>query len=81
MEGKVREHHRFLLARFLSEWEWYEEEITVLDQRIEEQIRPFESAAALWQTMPGISRVTACNLIAEIGVRMEQFPSAQHLAS
>ena len=25
--------------------------------------------------------MTACNLVAEIGVKMEQFPSAQHLAS
>jgi transposase len=81
LEGRVREHHRFLLARFLREWEWYEEEITALDRRIEEQIRPFESAVALWQTMPGVSRVTACNLVAEVGIRMEQFPSAQHLAS
>lgn len=63
LKGKVREHHRFLLARFLREWEWYEEEITVLDQRIEKQIRPFESAAALWQTMPRISRVTKAGKI------------------
>lgn len=81
LEGRVREHHRFLLGRFLREWEWYENEIAALDQRIEEQIQLFESAATLWQTMPGVSRVTACNLVAEIGVRMEQFPSAQHLAS
>jgi transposase len=81
LEGRVREHHRFLLSRFLREWEWYEEEITALDQRIERQIDPFESALTLWQTMPGVSRVTACTLVAEIGVRMEQFPSAQHLAS
>jgi len=32
LEGRVREHHRFLLARFLREWEWYEEEIAALDQ-------------------------------------------------
>jgi transposase len=81
LEGRVREHHRFLLAKFLSEWEWYEEEIASLDHRIEEQIRPFEVAATLWQTIPGVSQVTAWSLVAEIGVRMEQFPSAQHLAS
>jgi transposase len=33
------------------------------------------------QTIPGVDRVTACNLVAEIGVDMNQFPSAQHLAS
>ena len=81
LEGRVREHHRFLLAKFLREWDWYEEEIASLDHRIGEQIRPFALAVALWQTIPGISEVTAWSLVAEIGVRMEQFPSAQHLAS
>jgi transposase len=81
LEGRVREHHRFLLAKFLREWDWYEEEIASLDHRIEEQIRPFAFAVAFWQTIPGISQVTAWSLVAEIGVRMEQFPSAQHLAS
>jgi len=32
-------------------------------------------------TVPGIEAVAAANIIAEIGVNMEQFASAQHLAS
>lgn len=28
-----------------------------------------------------MDRVTACNLVAEIGVDMKQFPTTQHLAS
>lgn len=59
LEGRVREHHQFLLARLLREWEWYEEEIASLDQQIEQQIRRFASAVTLWQTMPGASLVTA----------------------
>lgn len=81
LEGRVREHHRFLLAKFLRERDWYEVEIASLNHRIEEQIRPFAFAVALWQTIPGISQVTAWNLVAEIGVRMDEFPSAHHLAS
>jgi transposase len=81
LEGRVREHHRFLLGKFLREWEWYEEEIADMDQRIEEQIQPFAFGVALWQTLPGVSEVTAWSLVAEIGVKMEQFPSAHHLAS
>jgi transposase len=30
---------------------------------------------------PGIEEVAAANLVAEIGVNMAEFPSAQHLAS
>ena len=42
---------------------------------------PFEQAVALWESMPGVDHITACNLVAEVGVDMAQFPSGQHLAS
>ena len=52
-----------------------------MEAEIDKRIRPFETAVTLWQTIPGVERVTACNLVAELGVNMNQFPSAQHLAS
>jgi transposase len=81
LKGRVRDHHRFLLAEFLEEWDWFEHRIERLEAEIDKQINPFEQALALWQTMPGIDHVTACSLVAEIGVNMNQFPSPQHLAS
>jgi transposase len=81
LEGRVRDHHRFLLAEYLDEWEAIGQRITRMEGEIERRIGPFEYAVALWQTIPGIDRVTASNLVAEIGVNMGQFPSAQHLAS
>jgi transposase len=81
LEGRVRDHHRFLLGEFLDEWEALGERIARLEAQIDRQIRPFEPALALWQTIPGVDRVTACNLVAEIGVDMNQFPTAQQLAS
>src|SRR5215469_12207333 len=41
----------------------------------------YQQAVDLCLTIPGIEKVAATNLIAEIGVNMDQFPSAQHLAS
>lgn len=81
LEGRVRDHHRFLLAEFLDEWEALGDRIARLEAEIDRQIRPFEPAVTLWQTIPGVDRVTACNLVAEVGVDMHQFPTAQHLAS
>lgn len=81
LEGRVRDHHRFLLAQYLDEWEALGQRITRIEAEIDKQIRPFEPAVALWQTIPGVDRVTACNLVAEVGVDMNQFPTAQHLAS
>jgi transposase len=81
LEGRVREHHRFLLAEYLNEWDALGDRIRRIEAEIDTRVRPFESAATLWQTLPGVERVTACNLVAEIGVDMNQFPTAQHLAS
>ena len=41
----------------------------------------YQEAIALCTTIPGIEEVAAANLVAEIGVKMAQFPSAQHWAS
>lgn len=81
LEGRVREHHRFLLAEYLGEWDGLEDRIGRMEAEIDRRIRPFESAVTLWQTLPGVDRVTACSLVAEVGVNMQQFPTAQQLAS
>jgi transposase len=77
LAGQARDHHRLLL----DEWKAFGERIKRIEAGIDKRIRPFEQAVALWQTIPGVDRVTACNLVAEIGVDMKQFPTAQHLAS
>lgn len=81
LEGKVRDHHRFLLREFLDEWKALGERLRRIEQEIDRRIAPFEAAVTLWQSIPGMDRVTACNLVAEMGVNMAQFPSAHHLAS
>ncbi len=81
LAGRVRDHHRFMLAEYLDEWEALGERIRRMEAEIDKQIRPFEAAVALWRTIPGVERVTACSLVAEVGVDMRQFATAQHLAS
>jgi len=84
LEGKVRSHHRFLLRRLVDQIQFVEHEIGLLDERLEEiaQQRPeLSQAVARWDTIPGIDRVAAWALLAEIGDNMAQFPTAGHLAS
>jgi len=81
LQGRVRDHHRFLLKEFLEEWRALGARIQRIEEEIDRRIVPFEEAVTLWQSIPGMDRVTACNLVAELGVNMAQFPSAQHLAS
>jgi len=84
LKGRIREHHRFLLKRLLHQLRFVETEIELLDQRLE-QLRQRDSALAAavarWTTVPGVDRVAAWSLAAEIGVAMEQFPTAAHLGS
>jgi transposase len=84
LAGKIRSHHRFLLRRLLDQIQFVEHEIARLDERLEEiaQQRPeLSQAVARWDTIPGIDRVAAWALLAEIGDNMAQFPTAEHLAS
>jgi len=81
LEGRVRDHHRFLLREFLEEWRALAARIRRIEEEIDRRMAPFEEAATLWQSIPGMDHLTACSLVAELGVNMAQFPSAQHLAS
>jgi transposase len=55
--------------------------IAQFQERIEEQIRPFEAAVKTWASLPGIDRTTAWTMVAEMGAEMGQFPTAAHAAS
>jgi transposase len=81
LSGRVRPHHRFMLAQHLSHIDFLDEAITHLDQQIEEQMRPFAAALATWDSLPGINRRIAEILIAEMGADLQPFEDAQHLAS
>src|SRR5215831_9323746 len=84
LAGKIRSHHRFLLRRLVDQIQFAEHEIALLDERLEDigRQRPeLAQAVARWDTIPGIDRVAAWALLAEIGDNMSQFPTAEHLAS
>lgn len=81
LRGTVTEHHRFVLQQLLDQLAFLEGQIGAYDQRVMEATRPFAPMIARLDTIPGINRRTAENLIAEMGVNMAQFPTASHLAS
>lgn len=58
-----------------------EKSIARLEDEIHEHLEPYRTEYELLQTIPGVSERTASALLAEIGVNMEQFPTADHLAS
>jgi transposase len=81
LEGRVTAHHRFLLRELLDHLYFVESKMRRIEQEIEERLGPFQSEVARLCTIPGVDRVTAWGLLAEIGLNMSQFADARHLAS
>jgi transposase len=81
LEGRVTEHHRFLLAEMLDDLRHVEAKMNKVEAEIERRLRPFQDEVVRLCAIPGVDRVTAWGLISEIGLNMEQFPTAAHLAS
>jgi len=81
LDGRVEEHHRFMLAMQLDRIEQVEASIERLDQRIEEKLAPYREQHERLMQIPGIDRIGAAVIIAELGVDMSVFPSVRHAAA
>jgi transposase len=81
--GNVTGHHQFLLEQLLDHLAHLEEQLARFSERIEAALAPFvdESTFERLDAIPGVNRETIENVVAEIGVDMDQFPTAGHLAS
>jgi len=116
LTGRVRDHHRYLIAQHLVHLDFLDEQIDELAQQIARMIaadappdvppaggvrgesRPhaaeegateagagsvlaWAEAVELLDTIPGVGRTAAEQIVAEIGTDMERFASAAQLAS
>jgi transposase len=105
LAGRVREHHRFLIANHLTQIDFLDEQIAFFDAEIAKRIESpapspgqpdemdrtpdasscatqlsWEAAVALLDTIPGIGRRAAEQILAEIGPDMSRFPTEAHIA-
>lgn len=81
LAGSVRSHQRFLLRQLIDLIEVHESQIEELNREVEQRMRPFESPIELIDQIPGIGRQSAEQILAETGIDMSRFPTAQHFAS
>jgi transposase len=81
LEGKLEDHHRFLLKLQLDRLERVEGDLAVLEQHIQEKLAPYAAQLALLDEIPGIDWTLAAVIIAELGVDMSVFQSVSQLAS
>lgn len=81
LTGSVGQHQRFMMRQILSHIEFIEKRIDEFDAEVKERTRPFESAIASLDRIPGIGTRGAEDILAEIGIDMSRFPTHRHLAS
>ena len=81
LEGRVEEHHRFLLKLQLQRLESVEKDLETLEQRIQKKLEPYAAQLALLDEIPGVDWTLAAVIIAELGVDMSVFENVSQLAS
>lgn len=79
--GTMTPHQIRLIKDCWEHIEYLEKSIARLEDEIHAHLEPYRAEYELLQTIPGVSERTAAALIAEIGVDMDQFPTADHLSS
>ena len=81
LDGRMSEHHRYVLAFHLRRLAAIEQDLRTLDARIEERVQPFQAQRQLLQQIPGVDALIAATIIAEIGIDMSVFGNAMRLAA
>ncbi|UUZ83914.1 IS110 family transposase [Paenibacillus sp. P26] len=82
LNGLMGKHQKLMLETQLRHIDFLDEEIERLDAEVKERMRPFEENLELLDTIPGVGRRTAEQILAETGVDVgNQFGSAARLCS
>jgi transposase len=81
LEGRLEEHHRFLLRIQLRRLRQVDADLGELEKHLFEKLRPYAPQHALLMEIPGVDRILAAVIIAELGVDMSVFGSVSQVAS
>ena len=81
LQGTFTAHQRAVLSRLLAQMHGLETQLQEVTAAIEKHVASHEDLIARLDTIPGIDRITAWTVLAEIGTDMSVFGDAPHLAS
>lgn len=81
LEGRFAPHQRFLLAQQLAHIDSLDSHIAAVEAEIEARMQPYADQVARLDTIPGVGPTGAHEIVAELGVDMSKFGSAQRCAS
>jgi len=81
LEGRVTAHHRLMLSIHKDSIADKEEQLKRLDEAIDKATDAYRVEIDLLQTIPGVGKESAINIVSEVGVDMSRFPDETHLSS
>jgi transposase len=82
--GSVGLHQKLMLKTQLSHIDFLNEQILLLNEEVQQRMEPYKEDIELLDSIPGIGKSHAEQLLAEIGLGKDisnQFPTAAHLCS
>jgi transposase len=68
---------RMIMVR--SHLEFVQQSISILDEKLDKMVAPYENYINLLCTIPGVDRASAITIISEIGTDMSQFANSKRL--
>ena len=81
LTGNITDHFRLMLRQLLEDLQYLLDRIEKLEQIIEDKLRVHQELIERLCGIPGVDRVGAWTMIAEIGTDMSVFGDAAHLCS
>jgi transposase len=87
LHGRLTDTHRFLLRTHLKQWDALDAAIVAIDRQVDALIAGMEKAGrfrrltALLCKIPGVSKLAAISILAEIGIDMSRFRTAGQLVA
>jgi transposase len=81
LESKLGLTHRQMLNVALALLDGFDKQLKILDAAIDVQVRPWNHLVERLKSIPGIDRVAAVTMLAELGPDMSVFPTAAKCAS
>jgi transposase len=81
LKGCFNEFHRTLLKTHYALYQFLTRQVEELEAEIARRMEPHADRVNALTTIPGVEKITAWHLIAELGADMSVFPDAHHCAS
>jgi len=81
MTGLIGPHQRMMLKSQLRHLSFLEQEINEISEEVATRMASVEDAIVQFDAIPGVGRRAAEDVLAEIGLDMNRFPTSRHLAS